>query len=223
MPYAKVVVDISTSNLDKVFEYECGAEVISCSRVTVPFGNRSIEGYVIDITGEGSFDASKIKPITKVLNSGIIIPELVALGQAMSIKYNIRLIDALRLFLPAALRGSVRKKAKDRRPYKALDDRANALHKLIYITIPQMKNIFILVTISGVTGTVQMFDLPFIMTAGGPVNRTLTPMLYLFNQYRDPNRTLGFTVAGALVIMVFISIINSFIFTIIRSEKSIEG
>jgi len=102
-------------------------------------------------------------------------------------------------------------------------DGANAFQKLIYITIPQMKNIFILVAISGVTGTVQMFDLPFIMTLGGPVNKTLTPMLYLFNQYRDPNKTLGYTVAGALVIMVFISIINSFIFSIIRSEKSIEG
>jgi len=102
-------------------------------------------------------------------------------------------------------------------------DGANAFHKLIFITIPQMKNIFILVTISGVTGTLQMFDLPFIMTAGGPVNRTLTPMLYLFNQHRDQNRTLGFTVAGALLIMIFIAVINSLIFTIIRSEKSIEG
>ena len=102
-------------------------------------------------------------------------------------------------------------------------DGANALQKLIYVTIPQMKNVFILVTIGGVTGTLQMFDLPFIMTGGGPAGNTVTPMLFMFNTFRDPERTLGYTVSGALLLMVIIAILNSFVFAVVRSERSLEG
>ena len=46
-------------------------------------------------------------------------------------------------------------------------------------------------------------------------------MLYIYNgfhagrQYED--------ISGALLMMIIIAIINSFVFTIIKSEKSIEG
>lgn len=102
-------------------------------------------------------------------------------------------------------------------------DGAGMMKKLFYITIPQMKNILVLCTISGVTGTLQMFDLPMFLTNGGPLNKTLTPMLYMYNNFRDRNKTMGYTVAGALLIMIVIAIINSFVFKLIRSEKSLEG
>ncbi len=102
-------------------------------------------------------------------------------------------------------------------------DGANAWRKLISITIPQMKNIFVLMCISLSTGTLQMFDLPYMITGGGPRNTTLTPMLYLYNNYRDLNKTMGYTIAGALLMMIIIAAINSIIFTVIRSEKSLEG
>ncbi|MDR1108475.1 MAG: sugar ABC transporter permease [Spirochaetaceae bacterium] len=102
-------------------------------------------------------------------------------------------------------------------------DGAGALNKMFFITIPQMKNIFILVCISLTTGTLQMFDLPYMMTGGGPANQTLTPMLYLYNNYRDIDKGLGYTIAGALIMLVIIASINAVIFRIIRSEKSLEG
>lgn len=102
-------------------------------------------------------------------------------------------------------------------------DGAGTLGKMFFITIPQMKNIFVLICIGLTTGTLQLFDLPYMMTGGGPANQTLTPMLYLYNNYRDIDKGLGYTVAGALIIMVVIGIINSVIFTVIRSEKSLEG
>ena len=102
-------------------------------------------------------------------------------------------------------------------------DGAGSLSKMLKITIPQMKNIFVLVCIGSTTATLQMFDLPYIMTLGGPVNKTLTPMLYLYNNYRDANKTIGYTVAGALILMVIISVVNGVVFTVIKSEKSLEG
>jgi ABC-type sugar transport system permease subunit len=99
-------------------------------------------------------------------------------------------------------------------------DGANAFVQLIKITIPSLKNIFVLNAIGLVTGTIQMFDLPFIMTGGGPLNRTLTPMIFLFNKFRDANVTMGFTLAGALLMMIVIGVVNSFVFNIITSEKS---
>ena len=46
---AEVIVDVSNSNVDKVFDYlvpeNSGVEL--GDRVLLPFGNRTIEGYVI--------------------------------------------------------------------------------------------------------------------------------------------------------------------------------
>lgn len=101
-------------------------------------------------------------------------------------------------------------------------DGANWWVKVIRITLPCMKNIFILLTISLVTGTLQIFDLPYMMTNGGPQNTTLTPMLYLYNNYRDLNKTMGYSIAGAILMLFLIAFINSFVFRIVKSEKSMD-
>jgi multiple sugar transport system permease protein len=108
--------------------------------------------------------------------------------------------------------------------YEAAEiDGANRFKQMIYVTIPQMKNIFILMTVSLTTGTLQMFDIPFMLTGGGPVNKTLTPMLYLYNNYRDASKGMGYTIAGALIMMVIITALNLVIFRVIHSEKMVDG
>lgn len=102
-------------------------------------------------------------------------------------------------------------------------DGAGAVRKLISITLPQMKNIFVLQCINMTTATLQMFELPMIMTKGGPRESTLTPMLYMYNNFKNAGRSMGETIAGALLMMILIALINSFIFKVIKSEKSIEG
>jgi len=105
--------------------------------------------------------------------------------------------------------------------YEAADiDGANGWQKLISITLPNMKNYFVLVIISLVTSTMQMMEIPFIMTEGGPLNKTLTPVLYLFNMFRDPNRPENVTVAGAILVMLLIMTINILVFKFVRSRKS---
>jgi len=101
-------------------------------------------------------------------------------------------------------------------------DGANAWNQIIHITIPNMKNYFVLICISLVTGSLQMFEIPFMVTGGGPLESTLTPVMYLYNSFRDPGRPQNVTIAGALLVMILIMVINIIVFKTVRSEKSGE-
>ncbi|MCH5162550.1 MAG: primosomal protein N' [Clostridiales bacterium] len=103
---AKVIVDISASDVDRVFDYTAidGAE--KGSRVTVPFGNRNIEGYVIDFSDSTDVPADKLKSITEVLDDRpIISDEFLKLCDYMTERFHLRKIDVLRLLLPSKMRG----------------------------------------------------------------------------------------------------------------------
>ncbi len=101
-------------------------------------------------------------------------------------------------------------------------DGASFLHQTLFITIPNMKNYFVLVCISLVTANLQMFEIPFMVTGGGPMEGTLTPVMYLYNSFRDPGRPQNVTIAGALLVMILIMTINIIVFKTVRSEKSGE-
>lgn len=101
-------------------------------------------------------------------------------------------------------------------------DGANFLRQTLFITIPNMKNYFVLVCISLVTANLQMFEIPFMVTGGGPLESTLTPVMYLYNSFRDPGRPQNVTIAGALLVMMLIMVINIIVFKTVRSEKSGE-
>ena len=99
-------------------------------------------------------------------------------------------------------------------------DGANAFQQAIRITLPNMKNYFVLICINMVTANLQMFDVPFMATGGGPMEKTLTPVMYLFNSFRDPGRPQNVTIAGALMVMIVIMTVNIIVFKLVRSEKS---
>ena len=99
-------------------------------------------------------------------------------------------------------------------------DGANAIQKMFYITIPNMRNYAVLLIINMVTGYMQMMEIPMMMTGGGPLNSTLTPVLYLFNSFRDPSRPDNVTIAGAILIMIFIMAVNIFVFKTIKTRRS---
>lgn len=105
----------------------------------------------------------------------------------------------------------------------AMIDGANAFERLWHITIPCMKNYFILTIINITTGTLMMFELPFMITGGGPLNKTYTPILYIYNTFNDFTMDSNIVIAGAILVAILIGIINAFVFKIIRSEISMEG
>lgn len=102
----EVIVDISNSEVDRVFDYLGDDSICVGCRVLVPFGNRKIEGFVIGQKESTDYDASKLKSIIKRLDDFVTInPEMIELMHFMVARFNVRLIDALRLFLPAQMRG----------------------------------------------------------------------------------------------------------------------
>lgn len=103
---AKVIVDISASDVDRVFDYTTIQGAVRGSRVTVPFGRQNVEGYVIDIVDSSDLPAEKVKSIASVLDDRpIISEEFLSLCDYMTERFHLRKIDAFRLFLPSKMRG----------------------------------------------------------------------------------------------------------------------
>lgn len=105
--YAKVIVDIASSLVDKVFDYSFDASqnYTIGMRVLVPFANRVMEGYIIEISDKTDFDPTKVKNIIRPLeNFACIHKDQLEIASFMKDKYNIGMCDSLRLFLPAEMR-----------------------------------------------------------------------------------------------------------------------
>lgn len=103
---AEVIVDIASSEIDKVFDYDTAdLQVRIGHRVLVPFGKKFIEGFVIALKDSTDFTKG-LKPINKILDNYVAISEeMLDLMHYMTAKYNLRKIDVLRLFIPTKLRG----------------------------------------------------------------------------------------------------------------------
>ena len=95
----EVIVDISTAEIDRPFDYE-GEDVPLGSRVAVSFAGRNAVGFVIGKKLSSDFPELKR---AKYLDTPISEEQL-ALMNAMREKYNLRHIDVLRLFVPSKLR-----------------------------------------------------------------------------------------------------------------------
>lgn len=110
---AEVIVDIAHSEVDKVFDYDCGGLDVSVgSRVIVPFGKMKIEGVVIALKQTSEYRANGIKKIIRLLDSApAITKECIELLSFMRAKYHLTKASILRLFLPTEMRkGKVREK-----------------------------------------------------------------------------------------------------------------
>lgn len=108
--FAKVIVDIANANVDRFFTYFVPEEldVREGHRVLVPFGrgNRPTEGFVAELTEEFSSDYS-VKSIVRTLEPyPALLPDQLELARWIARAYHCTLCDALRLMLPAQLRGS---------------------------------------------------------------------------------------------------------------------
>lgn len=107
--------------------------------------------------------------------------------------------------------------------YEAADlEGASPLAKMIHITIPLLKNITLYLFVTGMIGAIQQWELSLIMTGGAPVDKTLTPNLYIINHFRnDP--TMGTTISSALLLFVVLGTITASIFKLINSDKAVDG
>lgn len=64
----------------------------------------------------------------------------------------------------------------------ALLDGCTGIRKIIYITVPLCKNMFMVFSVLCVTGCLKAFDLVWTMTGGGPMDSSATPAVLLYTQ-----------------------------------------
>ena len=104
---AEVIVDIANSNVDKIFDYIADDNTKVGSRVSIPFGTRHIDGYVIALKQSSDVSDDKLKKIGPMIDDyPVLTNELIELGDHMCKLNHLRRIDCMRLFVPSQLRSA---------------------------------------------------------------------------------------------------------------------
>lgn len=112
--YANIIIDISHEKLDKTFQYrippEMKDEITEGMQVIVPFGNRTIKGYVLELTDKAEFDTAKLKDIKAVDSNAMQIEsQFIALAAWMRKNYGGTMNQALKTVIP------IKEKAKEKK------------------------------------------------------------------------------------------------------------
>lgn len=112
MAYANVIVDISVDKLDKTFQYRIPEElekhITPGVQVDIPFGNRRLTGYVVEVTDTPEFDETRIKPLFGIHEGSVPMEsQLIALAAWIRKNYGSTMNQALKAVLP------IRRKTKE--------------------------------------------------------------------------------------------------------------
>lgn len=77
-----------------------------------------------------------------------------------------------------------------------------------HITLPLLKPILLYTMVTSLIGGLQIFDIPYLLTKGGPNSSVLTMTMYIYQQAFSGNRNF-YLAATASVILLLISIVLS--------------
>ena len=115
--FAEVIVDIAHTAVDRRFTYRIPEElpVVVGHHVLVPFGlgNHTKEGFVVAL--KETTDYPDTKDIVKIIERyPVLLPEQIALAEWMKESYHCLFVDALRIMIPAQMRGMRIKEKKVR-------------------------------------------------------------------------------------------------------------
>ncbi|THF82245.1 carbohydrate ABC transporter permease [Cohnella fermenti] len=92
--------------------------------------------------------------------------------------------------------------------YEAADlDGAGAFAKFRYVTFPLLMSSVTIVTFLGLTTSLKIFDLPFLMTNGGPGDASTTLAMLIYKQAFSYSN-YGYASAGGIVLFVLVGFIS---------------
>ncbi|CEI80546.1 Lactose transport system permease protein LacF [Oceanobacillus oncorhynchi] len=95
-------------------------------------------------------------------------------------------------------------------------DGVNKWQKFYYITLPLLKPTSILIMITTLISAFKLIIQPMVMTQGGPMNATMTPVYYIY-QSGFSDRMIGYASAMTVIFGIVIGIV-----TLIQSRVSRE-
>jgi multiple sugar transport system permease protein len=89
--------------------------------------------------------------------------------------------------------------------YEAAElDGASKFQKFLHVTIPSLRPTIFFVTVMTIIGYLQLFEEPYMLTGGGPLDSTLSIVLYLYRQgFRFFKLGYASSIAFVLFIMIF--------------------
>lgn len=99
-------------------------------------------------------------------------------------------------------------------------DGASKRQQFFRITVPMLRPVILLIVVLGTIGTWQVFDQIKILTAGGPLNTTLTPVYLIYAEALGTSGPPRMGFAGA---MAFILAVIIFVFTFIQRRYIERG
>jgi multiple sugar transport system permease protein len=86
----------------------------------------------------------------------------------------------------------------------AMVDGANPLQKLRYITLPLLRPVLLIVVMLGIIATVKVFDIVWVMTAGGPNNATQLLSSWAYTQaFTNFDFGQGAAISNLLLVISF--------------------
>lgn len=97
-------------------------------------------------------------------------------------------------------------------------DGVNTWNKFRYITFPLLMPTITVVTFFGMAGTLKIFDLPFIMTDGGPGRATISLAMLVYKQ-AFKNMTYGYATATGLIMFIFVVTVSFLQIRLTRSRE----
>jgi ABC-type sugar transport system permease subunit len=180
------------------------ASVLTANIFVLMYQDSGIANWIVGLFG--------VEPVAWLNNPSTALPAIAAPGIWLGFGISTLILLAAMLDIPGSYYES------------ASLDGANAFQTMRYITLPLLRNVFVFLTVTGFTISVQEFLLPLIMTNGGPVDRTNTPNLFIINSFRDstPYAT-SFSLAAALLLFIVLGTISLLIFKVINSVKAVDG
>ena len=140
--------------------------------------------YVLDVFG--------IEPVNWLGDPTWAMPAVILLAVWKNFGFNMIIFIAGLQSIPENLRES------------ATVDGANAWQRLTNITLPMLAPTFLFVSVITMIGYFQLFAEPYVMTEGGPLNSTLSVVLYM---YREGFKWWDMGYAAAIAFILFLIIL----------------
>lgn len=99
-------------------------------------------------------------------------------------------------------------------------DGANSWQQILYVTVPMLRPIFLLSTVDAIIASLQVFDVVYVMTRGGPLFSTETLVYYIYYQGFQLFQ-MGYASSIALILFIFILILTLFQLKFLKFREEI--
>jgi len=91
------------------------------------------------------------------------------------------------------------------------------------ITMPLMKPITLYVLVTSLIGGLQIFDIPYLLTGGGPAQSVETMMIFIYKQAFQGGRNLNVASTASVFLLIMTAVISLLIFNSFRERSTKKG